>query len=156
MASQGQQVHSARTQVAKRDKSDFFMMPAAAKSSKKDSLEDYISSKQTSFPDYLQRLINKKGLKNSDVYKAANLQKQYFSKIMNGQTKASKEKVFAIGFGLHLNLDEMTDLIKMAGYSFTNCSKLDVAVEYFIIHNEYNVVKIDMALYELGLPLLAG
>ena len=31
------------------------------------------------------KLINKKGLKNSEVYATANISKQYFSKLLKGQ-----------------------------------------------------------------------
>lgn len=40
-----------------------------------------------SFEKHLQQIINKKGLKNSEVYAAANISKQYFSKLLKGQVK---------------------------------------------------------------------
>ena len=59
-----------------------------------DSLDDIINGiYKESFEKHLQMLINKKGLKNSEVYAAANVSKQYFSKLLKGQVKPSKEKV---------------------------------------------------------------
>jgi len=52
------------------------------------------------FEKHLQKLINKKGLKNSEVYVAANISKQYFSRIMNGSVKPSKKKVLDLAVGL--------------------------------------------------------
>ena len=49
----------------------------------KTSLEDALKNIYTdSFEKHLQKLINKKGLKNSEVYAAANISKQYFSKLL--------------------------------------------------------------------------
>lgn len=52
------------------------------------------------FAKHLQQLINKKELKNAEVYAAANISKQYFSKLLKGQVKPSKEKVLALAVGL--------------------------------------------------------
>ena len=68
------------------------------------SLEDALKNIYTdSFEKYLQKLINKKGLKNSEIYAAANISKQYFSKLLKGQVKPSKEKMLALAVGLRLN-----------------------------------------------------
>lgn len=59
------------------------MMFGAAKESQ--SLDDALKEMYTdSFEKHLQQLINKKGLKNSEIYAAANISKQYFSKLLKG------------------------------------------------------------------------
>ena len=58
------------------------------------------------FGDYLQQMINKKGMKNSEVYTAANLTKQYFSKLLKGKVTPSKTKVLSLAVALQLNMDE--------------------------------------------------
>ena len=68
-----------------------------------------------SFEKHLQQLINKKGLSNSEVYAAANISKQYFSKLLKGQTKPSKEKMLALAVGLRLNMDEVADFLRIVG-----------------------------------------
>ena len=106
------------------------------------------------FVQHLQMLINKKGLKNSEVYSAANISKQYFSKLLKGQVTPSREKVLALALGLHLNLDEATDFISQAGYTWRPDSKMEAVVRHFITMKEYNVIKIDIVLFDYGLPLL--
>ena len=102
-------------------------------------------------------LINKKGLKNSEVYAAANISKQYFSKLIKGAVKPSKEKVLALAVGLRLNMDETIDFLRMAGYALSPISQTDVVVGYFIEHRIYNVIKIDIVLFDYGLePLSKG
>ncbi|WP_026491424.1 macro domain-containing protein [Butyrivibrio sp. XPD2002] len=132
------------------------IMFGAAKESQ--SLDDALKEMYTdSFEKHLQQLINKKGLKNSEIYAAANISKQYFSKLLKGQVKPSKEKVLSLAVGLRLNLDETVDFLRLAGYALSPISQTDVVVKYFIIHEDYNVMKIDITLFDYGLdPLSKG
>ncbi len=109
-----------------------------------------------SFAGYLQQLINKKGMKNSEVYATANITKQYFSKLINGKVKPSKEKVIALAIGLHLNMDETKDILKVAGYAFSPYSQTDIVVKYFINNKDYNVIKLDILLYDFGLDPISS
>lgn len=109
-----------------------------------------------SFEKYLQQLINRKGLKNSEVYAAANISKQYFSKLLKGQVKPSKEKMLALAVGLRLNRDETVDFLRIAGYAISPVSQTDRIVEYFIEHEDYNVMKIDIVLFDYGLAPLSN
>lgn len=121
------------------------------------SLDDALKSIYTeSFEKYLQKLINKKGLKNSQVYAAANISKQYFSKLLKGKVKPSKEKVLALAIGLNLNLDEAVDFLRIAGYALSPISQTDTIVEYFIRNKDYNVLKIDIVLFDYGLEPLSN
>ncbi len=120
------------------------------------SLEDALKDMYTdSFEKHLQQLINKKGLKNSKVYAAANISKQYFSKLIKGQVKPSKEKVLALAVGLKLNMDEAVDFLRLAGYALSPVSQTDVIVEYFIRRGDYSVMKIDIVLFDYGLDPLS-
>ena len=120
------------------------------------SLEDTLKSIYSeSFEKHLQQLVNKKGLKNSEVYSAANISKQYFSKLLKGQVRPSKEKVLALSVGLRLNLDETVDFLRIAGYALSPISQTDAVVRYFILHEDYNVIKIDIVLFDYGLDPLS-
>lgn len=117
-----------------------------------ESLEESLKKiHKYSFAGYLQQLINKKGMKNSEVYATANITKQYFSKLINGKVNPSKEKVIALAIGLHLNMDETKDILKIAGYAFSPFSQTDTVVKYFINNKDYNVIKLDILLYDFGL-----
>lgn len=110
-----------------------------------------------SFEKHLQQLINKKGLRNYEVYAAANISKQYFSKLLKGQVKPSKDKMLALAVGLRLNMDEVVDFLRIAGYALSPISQTDTVVEYFIRKQEYNVLKINIVLFDYGLePLTNG
>lgn len=133
---------------------EFLKAPSAKKTG---SLEDALKEIYTdSFEKHLQQLINKKGLKNSEVYATANISKQYFSKLLKGQVKPSKEKMLALAVGLRLNLDETIDFLRIAGYALSPISQTDKVVEYFIEHEDYNVLKIDIVLFDYGLDPLSS
>lgn len=146
---------------AKEDEALSVMMPEYLKpvsfEKKTESLEDALKEIYTdSFEKHLQQLINKKGLKNSEVYATANISKQYFLKLLKGQVKPSKEKMLALAVGLHLNLDETIDFLRIAGYALSPISQTDKIVEYFIEHEDYNVLKIDIVLFDYGLDPLSN
>lgn len=116
------------------------------------SLEDELKKIYTdSFAKHLQQIINKKGLKNSEVYATANINKRYFSKLLKGQVNPSKEKVLALAVGLRLNLDETVDFLKLAGYALSPISQTDTIVAHFIRNKKYNVIEINLFLFDMGL-----
>lgn len=109
-----------------------------------------------SLEKHLKTLIRRKGLKNSEVYAAANVSKQYFSKLLKGQIKPSKGKMLALAVGLRLDIDELADFLRIAGYALSPISQTDAVVEYFIQKKDYNVIKIDIVLFDYGLEPLSS
>lgn len=108
------------------------------------------------FGDYLQQMINKKGMKNSEVYIAANLTKQYFSKLINNKVAPSKTKILSLAIALHLNMDETVDFLRMSGYALSPFSEVDRIFEYFIRNKIYDIYRIDIMLFDCGLPTLVN
>ena len=121
------------------------------------SIGDYIKRKDTGFTEALLELIRKKELKNSTVYKKANISKQHFSKLINDpDAKPSKQTAIALALALELDMDSTRDLIGRAGYTLTNSSTFDLIICYFIEQRKYNVVEINIALYEFDQSLLGS
>ena len=121
------------------------------------SLDAFIKEKDAGFTEMLLELIKKKGLKNSAVYKKANISKQHFSKLINDpNAKPSKQTAIALALALELDLDGTKDLIGRAGYALTNSSTFDLIIRYFIEHKKYNVIEINIALYEFDQSLLGS
>ena len=120
-------------------------------------LGDYLDRIDAGFSETLLKLIDKSGAKDSDIYKRANVDRKLFSKIRsNPAYKPSKATALAFALALHLDLDETNDLIGRAGYVLSHSSKADLAVEYCIKHQIYNIDRINEALYAHDLPLLGG
>ena len=84
-----------------------------------------------SFTTRLLRLIDERGLKDSTVYKQSNLSRQHFSKIQcNRDYNPKKKTVLAFAVGLHLSEDETIDLLKSAGYAYTDGTKRERLLPY--------------------------
>ena len=102
-----------------------------------------------SFTTRLLRLIDERGLKDSTVYKQSNISRQHFSKIQcNRDYNPKKKTVLAFAVGLHLSEDETIDLLKSAGYAFSDGSKRDWIVRYCLEHKIYNIDQVNTLLFE--------
>lgn len=121
------------------------------------SLEGMLKNLDAGFSETLLKLIDQKGKKDSEVYKKANLSKQHFSKIRNNPGyKPTKATAIALALALELSLEETKDLIGRAGYALSNSSKFDLIIRYFIQQGKYDVVQINLALYDFDQPLLGN
>ena len=121
------------------------------------SLEDMLKQADAGFTETLLKLIDQSGKKDSEIYKKANISKQHFSKIRNNPNyKPTKATAMALAIALELNIEETSDLIGRAGFALTNSSKQDLIVRYFIENKNYNIVEINLALYEFDQGLLGS
>ena len=113
------------------------------------SLESLMDNLGESFTTRLLRLIDERGLKDSTVYKQSNISRQHFSKIQcNRDYNPKKKTVLAFAVGLHLSEDETIDLLKSAGYAFSDGSKRDWIVRYCLEQKIYNINQVNTLLFE--------
>lgn len=131
--------------------------PRVKKAQGKASLTDFLARTDAGFTETLLKLIDKSGKKDSEIYRKANISKQHFSKIRNDpHYQPKKATAIALALALELSYEDAADLIGRAGYAFTNSSKFDLIIRYFIEQRNFNVVEINIALYEFDQPLLGG
>ena len=121
------------------------------------SLADRLKQADAGFTETLLRLIDRSGKKDSELYKRANLSKQHFSKIRNNPDyRPTTPTAVALAIALELDLEKTKDLLARAGYALSNSSKFDLIILYFIEQGNYNIIEINMALYEFDQSLLGG
>lgn len=119
------------------------------------ALEDRLNQMDDTFQEKLFELIDKKNLKDSDVYQKANIDKRLFSKIRSdSEYHPSKATVILLCLGLELEIDTALDLMRRAGYSLSFSTKSDVIIRYFIENKKYDVIEINQALYDHDVNVL--
>jgi hypothetical protein len=118
-------------------------------------LRSMLAHMDKGFSGTLLDLIDERGLKDSEVYKRANMSRQHFSKIRsNPAYQPKKQTVLALAVALELPLDQTRLLLERAGFALTHADKRDVIVEYFLARGEYDIYEINRTLYAFDQPLL--
>ena len=130
---------------------DDFMCKKDAFYAYEEEKEDLIIELDESFSDTVLKLIDEKGLKDSDVYNSINMDRRLFSKMRNmGKGKEygtqRKQTALSLCIALKLDLEQSNDLLRKAGYALSHSSMADVIVEYFIKNKIYDIYAIDEAL----------
>ena len=122
-----------------------------AQASSADILHALDSYTDQSFVGKLMSLIRQKGLKEPDVYRAAQIDRRLFSRIISDQDyKPAKDTCIALAYALKLNLNEATDFLSRAGYTFSHSNKRDVILEYFFNAGKYDLFDINEVLSQLN------
>lgn len=131
--------------------------PAKAAAFASISLQNELRHVTDTFSQSVLHWIDKKFLKDVDVYKRANLDRKLFSKLRgNKNYTPSKQTAIALAIALELNLDETNDLLSRAGYALSPCSRFDLIVSYFIRKGNYNIFEINQALFAFDEELLGA
>ena len=103
------------------------------------------------FVDKMLYYISKKGMRDSEVYKAAQVDKRLFSKMVsNREYRPSKDTAIALSFALKLSLAEANDMLSRAGYTLSHSNQRDVIIEYFFRERIFNLIDINHVLYGFG------
>ena len=127
----------------------------SAASNLPDDISSALSNLDESFSEMLLRKIDEKGLKDSECYKKALVDRKLFSKIRSDRLyRPSKQTALAFAFSLELSLPEAEDLLKKAGFALSRSNKTDVIAEYFLIHGRYDLHELNEVLYKYDLPMI--
>lgn len=121
-------------------------------------LAEKISSSNGS-ENFVSRLffyIKQKGKRNSEVYNAAGMTPDCFSKIISGKTKNPKKRtVLSLAFALSLNLDEAEDLLSSAGFSLYK-DKEDLIYRFCFENGPFTLDEVNEALVYFKCKALGG
>ena len=138
-----------RISAASRDR---YVAPGSAT-----SLENMLKQKDRSFSEELICQIDERRMKDPEVYRAANITRQLFSKIRSNPTyRPTKKIALALAVALRLSIGETRDLLARAGLALSHASVFDIIVEYHIANEIYDVATINEALYSYDQELLGS
>lgn len=108
-----------------------------------------------SFVNTMIEIIDRNHWKDSDVYKAAQIDRRLFSKIVSDRSyKPAKDTCIALGLALHLTTTEAQDFLSRAGYTLSHSDMRDVVIEYFFSERIYKLIDINIVLNRLGLKTI--
>lgn len=114
-------------------------------------IDKILENKEESFSVMLLRLIDEKGLKDSEVYKNANIDRRLFSKIRGDEDYVpSKKTAISFCLALQLSLNEAKKLLATSGYTLSASSKFDLIIMYLLEHEEYNIHFANIVLDDYG------
>ena len=121
----------------------------------KESCKDYLShSKTKSFNEMLFSFIDEKDIKDSEVYKKADIDRNLFSKIRCSNDYIPRRNVIIkLCFALGLNKDNFNKLLNSAGYSLSN-SKFDLIITYCLENRIYDINTVNDYLYTFSNAVL--
>lgn len=119
------------------------------------SIEEILRGRESTFTEYLRDLIRETGLTDPQIYNSAGMTRQHFNKLINDpEYQPTKRTVYQLIVGMQLDMDKAQKLLEKAGYAMSRSSKFDLIMEYYIRQQKYNVIEIEVTLFDAGLPPL--
>ena len=117
-------------------------------------LEAFMKQLEETFSQRLLRMIDERGMADSEAYTKAYVDRRHFSKIRKDVNYVpSKKTVLAFTIALELSLDEAKDLLASAGFALSRSSKTDLIIAYFLQNRIYDMFKINDVLEAYGLAV---
>lgn len=104
--------------------------------------------------ELLKELLERKGLKKSHVIKNAELSEVYGYQIFSGVRVPERKKLICLAIGMGLNIDEVQQLLKCAGYPQLYVKKPFDSVVLYGFYKGLSVVEINELLYKYDLETL--
>ncbi len=114
-------------------------------------IDVFLQQQGEAFSQMLLRMIDERNLKDSQVYRDANIDRRLFSKIRGDEDYIpSKKTVICFCMALQLELSEARRLLEAAGYALSSSSRFDLIIMYLLENKEFNVVFANIVLEKYG------
>lgn len=118
------------------------------------NIENLMDQLEETFSQRLLRMIDERGMTDSEAYTKAYVDRRHFSKIRKDVNYVpNKKTVLAFTIALELSLDEAKDLLASAGFALSRSSKTDIIVAYFLQNKIYDMFEINDVLDAYGQPV---
>jgi len=117
-----------------------------------DENRDYMVN--SSLSQLLEVLLSEKGLKKSQVIRNAEISEVYGYQIFSGIRTPDRKKLLALAIGMELNIEQVQQLLKCAGYPQLYAKLPLDSIVLFGLCKNLTVQQINELLYEYGLETL--
>ena len=126
---------------------------------KSDNFKDFYEEHRTqiridSFNHCLYDLIQDSGLKNAQVFLAADMSESYGYQLLSGKRQPSRDTVLRLGFGLNLSIEQTNTLLKLAEKSELYVKNKRDAIIMFALNNHYSILQVNTLLEDEEADLL--
>ncbi|MCQ2546947.1 MAG: hypothetical protein MJ161_05305 [Clostridia bacterium] len=103
------------------------------------------------FAQTLFGYIDDRGMTDGQAANRSGVDRRVMSKIRtNPNYTPTKKTIFSLAVGIRLTEEETEELLMKAGYAFTNTSKFDLIVRYFIENSNYDIWELNEVLNYYG------
>ncbi len=121
-------------------------------------LEEFIeANRKPALQQVLFAYIDRRGVKDSTIYKKAGMDRKHFSKIRsNADYRPKKTTMVSLAFALELDKEETEELLGSAGYSLSGSDTYDLVIQFFLEKKIHDLDKVNEALDNLKLKTLGG
>lgn len=120
-----------------------------------DYKEYFVPKIEVPFQEMLTNLIERSKLKDIDICKRIYMNRKWLSKIRTQVNhQPSKNEVIKLAIALHLNMDETRELLKSLRYTLATHEITDLIISYHIDHKNFDIVYINMTLFEFNQKIL--
>lgn len=107
---------------------------------------------EKNFADTLFGFIDARGITDGQAANCSGIDRRLMSKIRNNPNHTpTKKTIFSFAIGLRLSEEETEELLMKAGYAFSNSSRFDLILQYFIRKGNYDIWEINEVLHYYGL-----
>lgn len=116
-------------------------------------VEDYLASNelpQRSLSEYLQALLEEKGLARAKVIHEADLNETYGYQIFMGQRQPGRDKLLALTFAMGLDARQTNRVLKLAGHNELYVKNRRDAIIMFCLDKGMSVRAVNEELYRFG------
>ena len=108
------------------------------------NIDHLMDQMEETFSQRLLRMIDERGMTDSEAYTKAYVDRRHFSKIRKDINYVpNKKTVLAFTIALELSLDEAKDLLASAGFALSRSSKTDIIVAYFLQNKIYDIFELN-------------
>lgn len=107
-------------------------------------------------PEYLQQLLDEKGLRRADVVRDAQISETYGYYIFTGQRNPKRDFVIRIAFAMGCSLLEANRMLQAAGLNGLYCKNRRDAIIIFGLDRGYTLHQTDEQLYRFHERTLQG
>jgi|GEM_PF-2370204 len=107
-----------------------------------------VDVQSVNFPAILKKVMKKSKIKDSKLYRNANIEKFAFNRLKTNEDKTpDKEVVLALVIAMQMSVNEAETFVAESGYELSNSNKRDIIVRYFLEEQIYNIHTVNQVLF---------